>query len=136
MVLLKNRKGFTAMELIIVIMTLSILVVALVIKNPFGIQEYSSIAADQLIADIQFAQMRAMGLRSTQAVTFFVDATDYGKYSVAGVTKKLPKDITVAYTSFAGPLTFNSLGEPMSAGTIRLSGGNEINILAYTGKAE
>jgi hypothetical protein len=94
-----------------------------------------------LIADIQYAQIRAMGARNTQTVTFFVDSGDYGKYNVAGAQKKLPGDITITSTSLTNPLTFNSLGEPGSNGTIDLAGGKAIGgqtvrVYTSTGKAE
>jgi prepilin-type N-terminal cleavage/methylation domain-containing protein len=136
-------KGFTAIELIIVIVVLSILTISMIVKNPFSIKDYSSIAADQLIADIQYVQMRAMGTRNTQAITFRINATDYGIYNVAGSQKKLPGDIAVTYTNFTGSLTFNSLGEPggSSNGNIYLSGGKAaggqtVTVYTSTGKAE
>ena len=85
-----NTRGFTSIELVIVILVLSVLTASIIIKNPFSISDYSSIAADQLIADIQYVQMRAMGLRSSQAIALRINASDYGIYSVAGVQKKLP----------------------------------------------
>lgn len=131
-----KTRGFTSIELIIVILVLSVLSASIIIKNPFAISDYSSIAADQLIADIQYVQMRAMGLRSSQTIALRINASDYGIYSVTGVQKKLPGDIRVTSTSFTGPLTFNSIGEPDRSGTIGLSGGRTITVNASTGKAE
>lgn len=134
-------KGFTSLELIIVILVLSVLSASIIIKNPFSISDYSSIAASQLIADIQYVQMRAMGTRSPQNIALLINASDYGIYSVAGVQKKLPGNVTVTNTSFTSPLTFNSIGEPLTDGTIDLSGGRTaggqtITVWASTGKAE
>ncbi len=129
-------KGFTALELVIVIVILSLLTASIIVKNPFSIQDYSSIAADQLIADIRYVQIRAMGMRSTQAIAFRIDASDYGKYDVAGTPKKLPGNLAVTNTSVSNPLAFNSLGEPASTYIIRLSGGREITVYPFTGKAE
>ena len=139
----RRGKGFTSLELIIVILVLSVLSASIIIKNPFSISDYSSIAASQLIADIQYVQMRAMGTRSPQDIAFGVNASDYGIYSVAGVQKKLPGNVTITNTSFTSPLTFNSIGEkkPYTDGTIDLSGGRTaggqtITIYASTGRAE
>lgn len=136
-------KGFTSLELIIVILVLSVLSASIIIKNPFSISDYSSIAASQLIADIQYVQMRAMGTRSPQNIALRINASDYGIYSVAGVQKKLPGNVTVTNTSFTSPLTFNSIGEPEPDrdGTIDLSGGRTaggqtITVCASTGKAK
>ncbi len=118
-------KGFTSIELVVVIVALSLLSASIIIKNPFAISDYSSIAADQLIADIQYVQMRAMGMRTKQAIELRVDAGDYGVYTVAGARKKLPGNVKVTGTTFAfaGPITFNSIGEPDNSGTIDLSWG-------------
>ncbi len=137
----RSEKGFTSIELIVVILVLSLLTASIIIRNPFTTSDYSSIAASQLIADIQYVQMRAMGIRSAQAISLRINASDYGIYSAAGVQKKLPGNITVTNTSFAGPLTFNSIGEPDRDGTIDLSGGKTaggqtIRVYASTGTAE
>ena len=54
--------GFTSIELIFVIIVLSILVGTAVVSFRLSDQDKSTIAADQLIADIQYVQMRAMGV--------------------------------------------------------------------------
>ncbi len=133
-------KGFTSIELVIVIVVLSLLSASIIIRNPFAISDYSSMAADQLIADIQYVQMRAMGMRIPQFVQLRVDAGDYGIYDVAGVRKTLPGNVKVTGTGFGGLIRFNSIGEPDNSGTIDLSGGKAaggqtIRVYAYTGKA-
>ena len=137
----RGSRGFTSIELIVVIVVLGIMVGSVLIKNPFALRDYSSIAANQLIADIQYVQMRAMGTRTAQTVALRINAGDYGIYSAAGVQKSLPGKITVTNTSFTGLLTFNSIGEPDKNGTIDLSGGKAaggqtIRVYASTGKAE
>lgn len=135
-----RAKGFTSIELVIVIVVLSLLSASIIIKNPFTIKDYSSIAADQLIADIQYVQMRAMGMRVSQSIKLRVDAGDYGIYTVAEARKTLPGNVKVTGTSFAGTITFNSIGEPTEGvGTIDLSGGKTaggqtIRVYASTGK--
>lgn len=134
-------KGFTSIELVVVIVVLSLLSASIIIKNPFAISDYSSIAADQLIADVQYVQMRAMGMRVSQSIQLRVDAGDYGVYNVAGARKTLPGNVKVTGTTgFAGSITFNSIGEPDNSGTIDLSGGKTaggqtIRVYASTGKA-
>lgn len=139
----KEPRGFTSLELIVVIIVLGVLAGSVMIKNPFSISDYSSIAASQLIADIQYVQMRAMGARTAQVITFQINTGNYGIYSDSAVVaqKSLPGKITVTNTSFTGPLTFNSIGEPDKNGTIDLSGGKAaggqtIRVYAFTGKAE
>ena len=135
----QSQKGFTALELIIVIMVLSVLAASVIIKNPFSIQDYSSMASDQLIADIRYVQIRAMGLGTSQSITFRVDASDYGLYDIQGERKKLPANIAVASTTFGNTLSFNSLGEPnigTTNGSITLSAGNPITVTAITGNLQ
>ncbi len=136
----RRERGFTSIELVIVIVVMSLLSASIIIKNPFTIKDYSSIAADQLIADIQYVQMRAMGMRVSQSIKLRVDAGDYGIYTVAEARKTLPGNVKVTGTSFGGSITFNSIGEPNYYGTIDLSGGKTaggqtIRVYASTGKA-
>lgn len=128
----KSPKGFTSIELIIVILVLSILTASIIIRNPFAIEDYSSIAADQLIADIRYLQLSAMGKRSSQDIEFFSGS---GKYSVAGTQKRLPGNIVVSDTT-VNKLSFNSLGEPTTGGEIWLSEIRKITVYAVTGKVE
>ena len=62
--------GFTSIELIVVIIALSILAGTAVVSFRFSDQDKSTIAADQLIADIQYVQMRAMGIGTSQSISF------------------------------------------------------------------
>ena len=144
-----KTRGFTSIELVIVILVLSVLTASIIVKNPFSISDYSSIAADQLIADIQYVQMRAMGIGSRQKIEFSNGA---GKYCVChssaclyatcnstGEQKTLPGGVVVSGTNFGTTLTFNTLGEPTfgtGTGTINLSGTRNVTIHGITGKAE
>ncbi len=62
--------GFTSIELIIVIIALSILAGTAVVSFRVSDQDKSTIAADQLIADIQYVQMRAMGVGIARVFNF------------------------------------------------------------------
>ncbi|MBP1748427.1 MAG: hypothetical protein H6Q52_966 [Deltaproteobacteria bacterium] len=130
----KKSRGFTSIELIIVIMIMSILIASVIVKNPFTIQDYSGIAKDQLIAHIRFAQLKAMGMKSQQIITFIVGSS---VYNVAGIQKTLPGNTAVVSvsTTISNQLAFNSLGEPTSNGVITLSGGETVTVTS-TGKAE
>jgi len=126
-----SHKGFTAMELIIVILVLAVLATSIIIKNPFTVQDYSPVAADQLIADIRYVQMRAMGVGSSQSI----ELTDNSyTYKVAGENKNLPNQITTKPTI---TFTFNSLGEPTVGADEKITvGGNQyIKVFSVTGYA-
>jgi Tfp pilus assembly protein FimT len=133
---LRSPKGFTAIEVTMIVVVLAILAISIVVKNPFRTQDYATIAADQLIADIQYVQMRAMGIGNSQNITFTINSSGY---NAAGEQKNLTGDVKVTSTTFGNVLTFNSLGEPTfgtTNKTISLSGGQTITVYAITGKVE
>ncbi|OPY79710.1 MAG: hypothetical protein A4E64_00354 [Syntrophorhabdus sp. PtaU1.Bin058] len=132
---LRSSFGFTAVELIIVMMVLSVLVVSIGFKMNTATGK-ANVAADQLIADIRYVQVRAMGMGTSQGITFTIGSDTY---TAGGEQKNLPGNVAVTGTSFGNTLTFNSLGEPTfgtGSGTIDLSGGRTITIYGITGKTE
>ena len=131
-------KGFTYMELVFVIIALSVLAFSIGVrfnKTEIG----SAVAADQLIADIRYMQMKAISIGQPYKITF----SGGNSYSISRKdesekeTKKLPNDET-AIADICGTLSFNTLGEPNMASncTITLSGGSKIIVYSITGKAE
>jgi len=110
--------GFTSVELVIVIVCLAILTGTAVVSFRLNDEDKSTIAADQLIADIQYVQMRAMGIGSSQGIEFRYDSGDYSAYRILNTdgsvveSKKLADDVTVDSNNFSNVLKFNSLGEP------------------------
>ena len=146
---LRGQEGFTAIEAVIIVVVLAILTVSAVVSYRLTNQDKATIAADQLIADIQYVQMRAMGIGNSQNITFTVSSSGY---NVAGEQKNLTGDIQVISTNFGGSynnqLWFNSLGEPFVGTNIscaNLTGGNctvtlttnqTVTVYAITGKVE
>lgn len=131
---LRSVNGFTSVELIIVIIVLGILGATVMLKNPFEIKDYAGIAKDQLIADIRLTQIKAIGLKTSQTIKFFV-VTDAGFYDLGTLRKHLPGKSQVV-SSFANSLTFNNRGEPSGSGDIKLSGDVKITVIPETGRAE
>jgi type II secretory pathway pseudopilin PulG len=136
-----SSSGFTSIELIVVIICLGILTLA--IGTRFNRNEMgSAVAADQLIADIRYVQLKAISIGIPQSISLRVDAADYGKYDLQGERKKLPSETTVTGTTnlTTNTMTFNTLGEPNIADDciISLSGDSTIKVKVYniTGKAE
>jgi type II secretory pathway pseudopilin PulG len=132
---LRGQEGFTAIEAIMIVVILSILAFSIGLKMDITGSK-SAVAADQLIADIRYVQMRAMGAGISQSMTF---STGSGTYTAGGEQKSLPGDENVSSTNFGNTLIFNSLGEPTYGagnGTIGLSGGRTITIYGITGKTE
>jgi Tfp pilus assembly protein FimT len=114
----RTSLGFTSVELVIVIVCLSVLAGTAVVSFRLSDEDKSTIAADQLIADIQYVQMRAMGIGSAQSIEFRYDTGDYSAYRILNTdgkaveNKKLPDDVTIESNNFNNTLKFNSLGEP------------------------
>jgi type II secretory pathway pseudopilin PulG len=111
----RSLKGFTSIELIIVIIVLSILAGTAIVSFRLSDQDKSTIAADQLIADIQYVQMRAMGVGTSQSISFTNGNSAYSILDNAGVVvenKNLPDAVTVGSNNFNNRLKFNNLGEP------------------------
>ncbi len=144
--------GFTSVELVIVIVCLAILAGTAVVSFRLNDEDKSTIAADQLIADIQYVQMRAMGIGSTQGIEFRYDSGDYSAYRILNTdgtvveSKKLADNVTVDSNNFSNVLKFNSLGEPFydsntnctsaTGGNCSLTLKNNVIIMVYavTGK--
>jgi type II secretory pathway pseudopilin PulG len=143
-----SSSGFTSIELIVVIIALSILAGTAVVSFRFSDQDKSTIAADQLIADIQYVQMRAMGIGSQQNISFSTGTSSYGIREGTNIIeqKNLPDDVIIRNANFNGSniLTFNTLGEPTFSssanGTVDLGKGaspnTTITVLAITGKVQ
>jgi prepilin-type N-terminal cleavage/methylation domain-containing protein len=133
----QTDNGFTAIEAIIVIIIIGILASVLVYRLNVSQSTGITVAADQLIADIQYIQARAMGTGVPQSITFTVGS---GTYNLPGEPKRLPGDITVIGTTIPGNnLTFNTLGEPAFGNTdrtITLSGSRTLTVYSITGKVE
>lgn len=133
-------RGFTSVEMIISIVLLGILCAAVIVKNPFSISDYSPIAADQLVADIQYVQVRSMGTGKSYRIAFVYDSSTYSIQDSLGntlETKRLPNDVKIASSSLT--LSFNTLGEPMtscaSGCSVRLTGNFTVMVYGITGKA-
>jgi len=143
----RSSRGFTAIEATMIVVVLAILAVSIIVKNPFSTQDYATIAADQLIADIQYVQMKAMGTRRRQNIFFFVNTSSYNIREGATIVEQrnLPKDVKIRTANFNGSniLTFNTLGEPTFTGidgSIELGDSAStykiITVLQITGKAQ
>jgi Tfp pilus assembly protein FimT len=144
----RSLSGFTSIELVIVIVTLSVLMGTAIVSFRVSDQDKSTIAADQLIADIQYLQIRAMGIGSQQNILFSTGTSSYSIREGVNVVeqKSLPDDVIIRSANFNGSniLTFNTLGEPTFSpsmnGTIDLGKGSSpnttITVLAITGKVQ
>jgi MSHA pilin protein MshC len=126
-----NSRGFTLVELIMVVVLIGILAVSIVPK----FVDTSAISllggAAMVEADIRYTQELAMSTYSPKTITF---ATNDTFYTVNSQTMNLPSRVSI---SSGATFTFNSLGEPTTGGgQITTVGGSTktITVESYTGR--
>jgi prepilin-type N-terminal cleavage/methylation domain-containing protein len=128
-----DSRGFTLVELIMVVVLIGILAVSVVPKfvdtSGFSLAGGAAMAA----ADIRYTQELAMGTHSSKTIVFTTSNT---YYTVDSQTVNLPSKVSI---SSGATFTFNSLGEPTTGGgsTVTLSAGAEtktITVESYTGR--
>jgi len=124
-------KGFTILELIIVIVVLGILAASIGYKIFSASDTSSTVGADQVIADIQYVQTLAMSSMAQKSITF---TNGSNLYDMAGETRRMPGNAVAGNTV---TFTFNSIGEPAAgAGGTLTIGAKQVKVWAVTGKAE
>jgi prepilin-type N-terminal cleavage/methylation domain-containing protein len=127
-----DSRGFTLVELIMVVVLISILAVSVVPKfldtSAFSLAGGAAMAA----ADIRYTQELAMGTHSSKTIVFTTTNT---YYTVDSRNVNLPSNVSI---STGATFTFNSLGEPTTGGgsSVTLGAGAEtktITVESYTG---
>jgi len=139
--IMKNDRGFTLIEIIMVIITIGIL--AFVVISKYPTTEISlDTAADMIKSDIRSVQALAIAKHAAQTLTFN-SSTQYTFPKLGGGTEtRIFGDIFrggISLSAYPGSITFNSLGEPSAGyGTITITNGSSITltVLQYTGKVE
>jgi MSHA pilin protein MshC len=131
--IIADSKGFTLVELIMVVVLIGIMAVSVVPKfvdtSAFSLAGGAGMAA----ADIRYAQELAMGTHASKSIVFTSGNT---YYTVDSRNVNLPSKVTI---SSGATFTFNSLGEPTTGGgsSVTLSAGAEtktITVESYTGR--
>jgi prepilin-type N-terminal cleavage/methylation domain-containing protein len=145
----QSQKGFTLIEVVMVVVIMGILATTITYRYRRSADTDCTLAANQLIADIQYVQIRAMGIGRAQNLKFDVGT---GSYLIREGTnileqKNLPdtNNIIIRNTNLPGnTLTFNTIGEPTFSatenGAINLGKGPNtcriITIFPITGKVQ
>jgi len=128
-----DSRGFTIIELIMVVVLIGILAVSIVPK----FMDTSAISlqggAAMVVADIRYTQELAMSTHAPKTITFSTDDTFY---TVNSQTMNLPSRVSI---SNGVSFTFNSLGEPTAGGgsSVEIEAGSStktITVESYTGR--
>ena len=128
-----TQRGFTTIELIMVIIIIAVIAVTAVPKF-ISMGNISVMGAAQMIqADIRYAQELAMAEHTAKSINFI---SGYKTYSVDSEIQELPSRVTISHDFI---VTFNPLGEPTAGGGgfVTISAGGEtgtIKVTKYTGK--
>ena len=132
--LVADSRGFTIVEIIMVVVLIGILAVSVVPK----FTDTSAISlqggAAMVRADIRYTQELAMSTHAPKTITFTTNDT---YYTVVSQTMNLPSRVSI---SSGATFTFNSLGEPTAGGgssvQITTVGGSTktITVESYTGR--
>ena len=135
-----QSKGFTLIELIVVMVIVGILAATLIPRFDFTTSSRTSVggAAYMIASDIRYAQEWAMANRVSKSVIFTSGSSVYTFNPINNLDSsgRLPSGVTIN-NNFT--ITFNSLGEPTTGGggsvTVNGSGQtNTISVVNYTGK--
>ena len=147
-------RAFTLAEMLVVI-TLLLVVGATVVPHAVGTTDLEVISAGRMVtADLEYAQNQAITLQQPVTVTFMVGDERYTVSNASGLlihpmTKEAYEtdftarkgfsavDVVSASFDGAASVTFDELGAPSAAGTIRLQAGAhvcDVSVAAATGK--
>lgn len=150
----QSERGFTLIEAIMVVIIIGILATVVMYRYNRSTDVDGTLAANQLIADIQYVQTRAIAIGRPQSIFF---STGTGSYSIRDILesgnvveieqKHLPDpgNVIIRSTNLTNnTLTFNTLGEPTFSatdnGVIALGKGTNIyktiTVLPITGNVQ
>ena len=116
----KDKKGFTLLEMMIVVALIAILSAVAVISIKSNMpQYYLSGAARQVLTDLMLARSKAVSNNTATTVNFSSTG-----YSIGGVTTDISsqfRGVTLSTKSTTGIITFYSMGTTSGSDTITLT---------------
>jgi prepilin-type N-terminal cleavage/methylation domain-containing protein len=136
-----QSKGFTLIEVILVMVIIGILAATVVPRIDFTISTTASVdgAAYIVASDIRYAQEFAMANRVSKQVNFPANSPTYNFNPPNSLdpSGQLPSGVTINAPGYT--VQFNSLGEPIAGGggSVTVSAGGltkTVTVTNYTGK--
>ena len=116
----KDKRGFTLLEMMIVVALIAILSAVAVISIKSNMpQYYLSGAARQVLTDLMLARSKAVSNNTATSVTFSSTG-----YSIGGVTTDISsqfRGVTLSTKSATGIITFYTMGTTSGSDTITLT---------------
>jgi prepilin-type N-terminal cleavage/methylation domain-containing protein len=133
---LGSNKGFTVIELIVVIVLVGIMAVAAISRSLNSPVINGREAAAMVGTDIRRAQELAMA-NIVDCRIIFDGTSSYQIIRDPGGTNTLldTKTIPAGITASSATIDFNSLGEPNGGVTVTV-GGNSVTVAQYTGRVD
>ena len=137
---LRNRKGFTLVEIISVVLILGI-VAAVVVPMMDTSSVEVSVSASTIEGDLRFIQELAMSRNPATgtpvSIVFSAGATTYAITDPSGLydtSRTLPDGVTILS---GGTISFNKFGEPTSIASIQVKEGSSVKTITveqFTGR--
>jgi prepilin-type N-terminal cleavage/methylation domain-containing protein len=125
-------KGFTILELVMVIVIIAVLLLTVTPKFTDTSTLKTEAAAEQVESFIRYVRSLAISTQVQMSVAFYLDAGDW-YFSIKNQKYCIPPGVSL---STSGSITFNSLGEPVPPiGTVSV-GSITITVEPITGKVK
>ena len=128
-----HSKGFTLIELIVVMIIIAVLAVYVVMRTPSTSLYGQSYVSEQIRRDIRYTQSLAMSLNMNYSIIFSTNSYTISPNPPTGTyTITMPSGVTLS----PGSITFNSMGAPAAASSVTISGtgaSTTLTIAAETG---
>ena len=116
LVLKKNERGFTLLEMLLALMLISSAAFFLLVKLPVNAEQQKlALATEQLLAEVRDARQAALAENSSYAIKFNSQEGNYQVLSQGTKVKEIQLYGGIQFVGQPGDITFNAMGR--GAGT-------------------